>query len=180
MKPGNERLFQLCAPSAGNASPEFTSCFGEFHLWSEPALSTFDFPLCASKPGCELSKAASKAVVRTRRGRSKPPRSWAAAAEKDGGWAESKVVSEAIGMQVVMRIDKATHVRERQSGAFAGGGHDRYMMCEGGGAGRSLHRNIIKPCVCVCECVSGAISTLQLNDKARPAVSLPLSPTTSG
>ena len=31
-------------------------------------LEQFDFPLCASKPGCELSKAASKAAVKTRRG----------------------------------------------------------------------------------------------------------------
>lgn len=30
-------------------------------------LERFDFPLCASKPGCELSKAAGKAAVKTRK-----------------------------------------------------------------------------------------------------------------
>ena len=48
-------------------------------------LEQFDFPLCASKPGCELSKAASKAAVKTQRGGSKPASSGSSAAERDGG-----------------------------------------------------------------------------------------------
>ncbi len=48
-------------------------------------LEQFDFPLCASKPGCELSKAASKAAVEnSERGGSKPASSGALQAER--GW----------------------------------------------------------------------------------------------
>lgn len=41
-------------------------------LWVSPViracLEQFDFPLCASKPDCELSKAASEVVVKIQRG----------------------------------------------------------------------------------------------------------------
>lgn len=96
--PGIEKEFQLVAPSSGNVSPEFTSGF--FFLFffcrfqrvspvSRAHLEQFDFLLCASKPGCELSKAASKAVVKTRRGESKARKLRSSLAERDGGGAEA-------------------------------------------------------------------------------------------
>lgn len=81
-------------------------------------LEQFDFLLCAFKPGCELSKAASKASVKTRRGGSKAPELGSSVAERDGGMgrgAFSQGCLETKETQVVMGIDKATHVREGRS-----------------------------------------------------------------
>lgn len=75
-------------------------------------LEQFDFPLCASKPVCELSKAASKSAVKTRRGGSKPASSGALRLKGMGG---GYGCLETIEMRLVMVIDKATHVREGQS-----------------------------------------------------------------
>ena len=82
---------------------------------SRAHLEQFDSPLCASKPGCELSKAASKAAVKTRRGESKACELRSRAVERDGGiggGALSRGCLETIEMWVVMGIDKATYVRE--------------------------------------------------------------------
>lgn len=88
-------------------------------------LEQFDFPLCASKPGCELSKAASKAAAKTRRGGDLKPVSSGAPRLKgmlDGrGFYGCLEIMET---WVVMGIDKATHVREGQSGVLAQEGHD--------------------------------------------------------
>lgn len=91
-----------------------------------------------------------------REGRSEPPPCLRVLRLKgDGGWAGPAVVRQ---MQVVMGIDKATCVREQQSGVFAQEGHNHDVVHKGGASG-PLH---IKPCACVCECVWIDIkSTLQ-------------------
>lgn len=77
--------------------------------------------------------------------------------------------SETIEIQVVMGIDKATHVRERQSGTFVRGGHDtQRWLCKQ--TSSEKHRQTL----CVCGEWSDIKLTLQFNDKALLAVSVPL------
>lgn len=94
-------------------------------------LEQFDFPLFAFKPGCELSKAASKALVKTQRGGSKAPQArelcgwkgwWTGAGAFSRGCLETR-------NQVVMEIDKATHVREGQSAERDESGCTRRTWC---------------------------------------------------
>lgn len=75
--------------------------------------------------------------------------------------------SKSTEIHVLIATDKATYVRERQSGRSVGGEHAHDMIHKGGGASRPLHRNILKPC-------NVRVLTLRFNDKTLPAVSVPL------
>lgn len=176
MMPGIERLFQLCAPSPGNASPEFTSFFLLFtplppsRCWVSPVIRA-----CLERFLIFLSVPPSQAVnfqrlrvkprQKLREGRSEPPPcSRVLRLKGDGGWAGPAVVRQ---MQVVMGIDKATCVRERQSGVFAREGHNHDVVHKGGASG-PLHIKLwTRVCVCVCGC--GLISSQPFRTDKAPS-----------
>lgn len=169
MMPGIERLFQLPDPSSGNASPEFTSFF--------PSFSSFFFSTCdPSLPWAVLIFLAvpPSQAVNFQRLRVKPEwklREGDLSYRKDGR-AET---AAAIEMQLLIGIDRATHVREQQSGAFTWAGHN-HGVHRRGCASRPLHRFTIRLCVCVFDrCVRGRWyrTILWIHNKAFPDVSNP-------
>lgn len=114
MTPGIERLFQLPAPSSGNASPEFTSFFSSSSFTCDPRLPWAVLISLAVPPS---------QAVNFQRQRVEP-RYKLREGDLSCGMDGRVEAAAAIGTQLLIGIDR-THVREQQSGAFTWGGRNR-------------------------------------------------------